>query len=417
MTNLQKLLNASNKVLKEAFASDNTIKLALLKSQCEIQLLLIDALLEDEIKMYAGERYNRNKPYNGRYSRWGNNPSSVYMGEGKVPINVPRLYDKKSKRNKPLETLEQLKSIVPDEKRLMNAMLNGLSSNNYKLVVEQFLTSRGLSRSKVSSRFVEESARLLEEFSTRDLSGEKFVSIFIDGKYFQKSQIVIALGITEDGRKMALGFVQTTTENSIAIKGLLTNLIDRGLRFEEGILFVVDGSRGLHKAIDETFGEYAVFQRCQWHKRENVLSHLNERDKAYFKKKLNKAYSSESYDCAKSELLDIHRELQTINKSAAGSLLEGMEDTLTLHRLCLYEKFGRSFKTTNIIESLNSQIGRYTRNVKNWRTSDQRHRWIAAGLLEAERRMRRVANHDELNVMQEAIKKEIESRKILLSKQ
>ncbi len=409
MTKLQNLLN-ENKSFKEALESDTATKIALLKNNCEMQLILINSILEDEMQQYAGERYNREKPYDGRYSRWGSNPSSVYIGEEKVPINVPRLYDKEAQCHKPIETFEKLKEIVPDEGRLMNGILNGLSTNNYKSVVEHFLSCRGLSRSNVSRRFIEESTKLLKEFMSRDFSEEKFVSIFIDGKYFQKSQIVIALGITEDGRKIALGFVQTTTENSTAIKGLLTNLIDRGLKFEEGILFVIDGSRGLHKAIEETFGEYAVFQRCQWHKRENVLSYLNDKDKEYFKKRLKKAYSSESYAEAKSELMDIYNELLRVNQSAAGSLLEGLEETLTLHRLGLYEKFGQSFKTTNNIESLNSQIGKYTRNVKNWKTSDQRHRWIAVGLLESEKHMRRVNNHYELNIMRTLIKREVQDR-------
>jgi len=398
------------KNLKQIYESDTLTKIALLKNQYEISLILIDEILNDEVRHYTGERYKREKPHNGRYSRWGSNPGSVWIGEEKVNIEVPRIYDKETKRNQSLENYEKLKEIEPDEERLMKAVLYGLSTNDYKAVAEQFLEGRGLSRSKVSQRFIEETTKRLEQFSSRDLSDNNYVAIFIDGKYFYKEQIVIALGITDDGRKVALGFIQTTTENSTSIKQLLSNLIERGLKYEDGLLFVIDGSKGIRKAVEDTFGKYAVIQRCQWHKRENVLSYLNDKDKETYKKKLNKAYNLETYEEVKKELNNTYNELSKINLNAASSLLEGFEETLTLHRLGLNEEFHKSFSTTNIIENLNSQIGKYTRKVKYWKTSDQRQRWIAAGLIEAEQKMHRVVNHQKLNILQEVIKKEVQSK-------
>jgi transposase-like protein len=289
----------------------------------------------------------------------------------------------------------------------MKAMLHGLSTNNYRSVVEQFVESRGLSRSKVSQRFIEESSKRLEEFSNRDLSGNNYVAIFIDGKYFYKEQIVISVGITDDGRKIALGFIQTTTENSTSIRQLLSNLIERGLRYEDGLLFVIDGSKGLYKAVKDTFGNKSVIQRCQWHKRENVVAYLSDKYKEMYRKKLNKAYNAETYEEAMNLLKIIYNELIRINKNAANSLLEGLEETLTLHRLEISEIFKKSFCTTNIIENVNSQIGRYTRNVKFWKTSDQRQRWVAAGLMEAEQKMNKVINHKKLSIMKEKIYNEI----------
>lgn len=396
-----------SKTFDEVLKSDTITKLALLKNQYEISMMLVQEILEDEIRHYAGDRYTHDKPHAGRYSRWGSNPGSVWVGEEKVKIDVPRLYDNESGSNKSLSNYEKLKEIEPDEGRLLKAILYGLSTNDYKGVVEQFVDSRGLSRSKVSQRFVEESGKRLEEFCNRDLSEHKYVAVFIDGKYFYKEQIVIALGITDAGQKVALGFVQTSTEHSLPIKELLANLIERGLTFDDGLLFIVDGSKGLRKAVDDTFGKYAVIQRCQWHKRENVLSYLNEMNKELYKKKLNSAYNAESYEDAKKELMAVYNELININKNAANSLLEGLEETLTLHRLKLIGKFKQSFSTTNVIENLNSQIAKYTRKVKYWKTSDQRLRWVASALMEAEQRMRRVANFSELHILKNVIKNEV----------
>lgn len=401
------LKNGKTKSINDLLESNVATKLALLQNQFEISMILINDILNDEVRQYAGERYNRKKPYNGRYNRWGTNPGSVWLGEEKVRIDVPRIHDNESNCDKSLENYEKLKSIEPDEERLTKAILLGLSTNNYKDVVEQFVESRGLSRSKVSQRFVEESAKKLEEFSNRDLSENNYVAVFIDGKYFYNEQIVIAVGITDDGRKVALGFIQTTTENARSIRQLLANLIERGLKFDDGLLFVIDGSKGLYKAVKETFGNKSVIQRCQWHKRENVLSHLIEKYKVEYKHKMEKAYNAETYEEASSQLKTIHSELCRINITAANSLKEGLEETLTLHRLELHKEFARSFRTTNIIENVNSQIARYTRNVKYWKTSDQRHRWIAAALLMAEQRMNRVFNYEKLNLMKEKIKNEV----------
>lgn len=398
--------NEKSKVFDSLQNADSITKLSLLKNYHEISLMLIQEILDDEIRQYAGERYSHTKPHDGRYSRWGSNPGSVWLGEEKVAIDVPRLYDNEQNCNKSLENYDKLKDIEPDEEKLLKAILYGLSTKDYKEVVEQFVDSRGLSRSHVSKRFVEESAKRLEMFSNRDLSNHRYVAVFIDGKYFYKEQIVIALGITDDGQKVALGFVQTTTENSKSIKELLGNLIERGLSFDDGLLFVLDGSKGLRKAVEETFGKQAVIQRCQWHKRENVLSYLSDKNKEIYKKKIQSAYCKSTYAEAKSELMIIYNELILINKNAAGSLLEGMEETLTLHRLELIEKFRQSFATTNVIENLNSQIAKYTRKVKFWKTSDQRQRWIASALLESEKKMKRVINYGLLHLLQDKIKEE-----------
>lgn len=404
------LNNEKIKYLYQLVESDFETKLTVLKHYLEASYLLVNQILEDEVKSLAGERYSREKPRDGRYSRWGSNPGSVRLGEEKVRIDVPRVYDNELGKNVSLSSYEKVKNIDTDEGRLINGVLCGLSTNDYRGVVEHFSDSIGLSHSSISNRFIEESSKALKEFHERDISQYNIVALFIDGKYLAKEQIVIVLGITDSGDKIALDFIQTTTENSTSIRQLLSSLVGRGLKYEEGLLCVVDGSKGLYKAIDEVFGKYAVVQRCQWHKRENVLSYLNEIDKERYKKKLNKAYRAESYDDAKLQLEAIRKELEQINQSAANSLSEGLEETLTLHRLGLNETFGKSFSTTNVIENVNSQIKKYTNKVKYWKTSDQRHRWIVMSLLRAEQRMRKVDNYQKLSEMKKAISEEVKRR-------
>lgn len=398
------------KTISQLLSEDTTSKLALAKHYLELNLLLVNELLEDEVRSLAGERYSRDKPHEGRYSRWGSNPGSVRVGEEKVNISVPRVYDQESGENVSLNSYMELRATEADEYRLMKGMLHGLSTNDYGKVVRSFADSFGLSRSSVSNRFIEQSKEAVKEFNERDLSMNNFIALYIDGKYLAKEQMVIALGVTDQGDKLPLGLIQTHTENSRSIKQLLTDLIARGFRYEDGLLCVIDGAKGLRKAVEEVFGKNAIVQRCQWHKRENVLSYLKESDKNTYKRKLNKAYSTEDYQEARYQLEDIIEELRHINIYASNSLKEGLEETLTIHRLGLKADFGRSFSTTNIIENLNSQLVKYIGRVKYWKNSDQRQRWVASALLEIEQKMRKVDNFKKLQNFVDVIKKEINKR-------
>ena len=172
------------------------------------------------------------------------------------------------------------------------------------------------------------------------------------------------MGVTESGYKKVLCFTQATTERAEPVAELLRDLIGRGLGFEEGILCVIDGSEGLRKAIGEVFGDRAEVQRCQWHKRKNVVSYLPKADQKTWRSRLQRAYQESTYETAKQQLTDLHAELQQINRRAARSLQEGLEYTLTLHRLGLFDELGKSLKTTNCIESLMGDVEEYTRDVK-----------------------------------------------------
>jgi transposase-like protein len=278
-------------------------------------------------------------------------------------------------------------------------------------VAGAFVDGFGLSQASVSRSFQERSRKALEAFEQRSLAKEDFIALWIDGKYLAGVQVVICLGLTMDGRKLPLGFVETTSENSEAIKGLFQILIGREFGFQQGLLCVIDGSKGLFKAVQEVFGEYAEVQRCQWHKRENVVSYLTEKDQPVYRRRLQQAYQKPTYEEAKAGLMAIKEELERLNRSAANILAEGLEETLTLHRLGLFEQLGKSLKTTNCIENLNSQLGKYIGRVKRWMDSDQRQRWVDMAILEVEAKMRRIDHPEHLALLRKALQQNTEQKR------
>jgi len=244
------------------------------------------------------------------------------------------------------------------------------------------------------------------------LEGHEIVVLILDGKTFGSDEMVVALGVTVEGKKIPLGFIQTGTENERVCREMLEGLLERGLKTEQGLLCVIDGAKGLRKAVYEVFGVRALVQRCQWHKRENVVSYLPKGIQASWRRKLQEAYEEPTYERAKEKLLKIRKELQLINRSAVNSLDEGFEETLTLHRLGLFQELGISFKTTNCIESLMALIGEKTNKVDYWRNSDQKHRWLAAALLDIAPRLRRIKSYRYLPQLRKALQKEIEKGRL-----
>jgi putative transposase len=397
----------SNKIRREKLdwlLSQNVdMMLELFKNHIEMSKILSNEIMEAEVEELSGDRYSHDKPNNGRYSRWGSNPGSIRMGSEKVPVIVPRVYDNKEKKNKPLEKYRELKQQNEPSEEVMNKIILGLSQRDYERVSKDFADSFGLSQSSVSRMFIESSSKALEEFEKRDISGKDIVVLFIDGKSLAKEEILICLGITIKGDKVVLGFAQSNTENSRAIKQLLRQIINRGLDYSKGILIVSDGSKAIKKAINDVFGKFYLHQRCQWHKREDVISYLSLEKQEEYRRRLQVAYREPKYIKAKEMLLEIMKELKEINISAARSLEEGLEETLTLHKLGLIEKLGTSLGTANCIESLNSQVGRYLKKITRWKNSNQIYRWVAAGLMESERRMRKIMNFKSLANLREIL--------------
>ena len=252
--------------------------------------------------------------------------------------------------------------------------------------------------------FVKVCKKKLLELQERDLSVFDFVAIFIDGKCFGENEIVIAVGLTMTGEKIVLGFVETSTENSRVCSRFVNSLTERGLSTEHEMLVIVDGSKGLRKGLKDALGGKAIIQRCQWHKRENVVAHLEGPKKERFRRKLREAYRQPTEAKMRKALEKIGQELQPINESAWNSLQEGLEETLTVSKLGIADTLAQSLRTTNCIENINALLGGYTDRVDHWKTSNQRQRWVAAALLEIEPNLKRVFGHRHLGALRQALK-------------
>lgn len=327
-----------------------------------------------------------------------------------MPVQIPRIRESSSGKCIPLPGLENLRNLAQPSEEVLKKVLHGISTRDYEKVTAHLAESFGLSSSQVSREFKEQSQEAFKHFCERTYEDHNFVALLIDGKYLASEQMVVALGVTDKGIKIPVGFIQTSSENSRAIGQLLKQIIEKKFSFKDGLLVVIDGSKGIYKAVQDVFGKKAVVQRCQWHKRENVLSYLSDRDKSNYKTKIQNAYREPDYNKAKSTLMNIHQDLLKINQNAANSLLEGMEETLTLHKLKVAQIFTRSLGTTNCIENINSQMAKYLRNVKHWSSSNQRQRWVAAALLELENNLNKIHNFKHLNKLQEAIKNHLSKK-------
>ena len=362
-------------------------RMTLIQQLIPIGLMAVEEALQEEVEALAGMRYSRD---NNPNKRWGANDGSVYLGHRKHSLRVPRVRNKASRKEVPLKSYRALQSKQGVDDQTLAQVSNGMSARKFEKAAIQIPNAFGIQKSTVSRKFIKASAKKLKTFQDRDLSSHDIIVIFMDGKSFAENEMIIALGVTLSGQKIVLGVIESSTENGKVCRDFLLQLQERGLKSEEKILFVMDGSKGLRKGIQAVFGKQAIIQRCQWHKRENVVAYLPKSEQSRFRKKLQKAYEQTSYGQAKQKLLAIRKELQLINESAVRSLDEGLEETLTLHHLRLFEQLGTSLKTTNCIESLNSQLEQYTKRVSYWKNSNQRQRWVATALLEIEPSLRKI---------------------------
>jgi len=251
-------------------------------------------------------------------------------------------------------------------------------------------------KSAVSENFIEASREKLRELMERPLGDLNLCAVLIDGTPFRDRQLIVALGIGQDGRKTVLGLREGATENATVVSELLADLASRGLDFTVPRLYVLDGSKALAAAVRRHAGEAAFIQRCQVHKRRNVIDHLPEEHKPAVKKKLQNAYAMTEYADARRALERLHRELMELNPSAARSLEEGMEETLTVHRLRVPPKLRRTLASTNVIESAFSIVETVCRNVKRWRAGDHVERWVGSGLVVAERQFHKIRGYREI---------------------
>lgn len=370
-------------------------------------LMHVQEVLRREVETLAGARYGR-QAGGKEHVRFGSNPGSVRLAGQRVGIRVPRVRDQRTSLEVPLESYRALREQGEAvHEKLLKRVLYGISCRDYEAAAEALPGAIGLSSSTVSRQFVEASAQQLKQFQERDLSQEDFVALWLDGKAFAEDTMVIALGLTLDGRKVPLGFVQAGTENASVLSVFLRELLQRGLKSDGGLLVVIDGGKGLRAAVREVFGRRALVQRCQWHKRENVVAYLPQGEQAALRRRLQQAYQKPTYRQARAALDSILKDLRKRNLSAAASLEEGLEETLTLHRLGVFAQLGISLKTTNCLESIMSQVERRCGKVSHWKNSSQKQRWLSASLLDIEPRLRRIRGHRHLPQLRQALKKEL----------
>jgi putative transposase len=380
-------------------------RVELIRALIPLGLAEVGRILDQEVEALAGPRHGRKEEGGGRY-RHGSNPGSIRLGGQRHPVRVPRVRDAAGEVK--LVTYAQLQGAngAVDEGLLQRVLL-GISCRDYEAAAEAVPGAIGLSKSQVSREFKKASAEKLKAFQERDLSAYDVVALFLDGKTFADDTMVIALGVTIEGDKVFLGFVQTETENTAVIASFLGSLKDRGLDLSAGALVVVDGAKGLRSGALKAFHGQVLIQRCQWHKRENITSHLPKTEQSRWRQRLQRAYERPNYKEAHRELKKIRAELDELNQSAVASLDEGFEETLTLHRLGLFAKVGRSLKTTNVLESVNAQAEQRCGRVDHWKNSNQKHRWLATALLNIEPRLRRLLGYRHLHALRTAIQNEL----------
>jgi len=353
----------------------------------EAGLALMSLVMEEEVRHLAGERHQQHQ--GRRAHRWGREEGYCVIDGQKVPIQKTRLRTK-DKREQRLGSYELFQRSGPLQQRVWDKMMRGLSTRNYGAVVKEFSNAYGIEKSAVSENFIEASREKVKQLMERPLGELRLCAVLIDGTPFKDRQMIVALGIGCDGRKTVLGLREGSTENTTVVGALLSDLLERGLDFSTPRLYVLDGGKALQAAVRRHAGETAFIQRCQVHKKRNVVDHLPEEHKADVRRKLQNAYAMVDYADAKRALERLHHELMHLNPSAARSLEEGLEETLTVHKLRMPDQLRRTLSCTNVVESTFSIVETVCRNVKRWREGDQIERWVGSGLLVAEQQFRKV---------------------------
>ena len=359
----------------------------------ETGLALMQTVMEEEVRHLAGERHQQHE--GRRAHRWGKEEGYCVVDGQKVPIQKTRLRTK-DKREQRLGSYELFQRSGPMQAGVWDKMMRGLSTRNYGAVVKDFHNAYGVEKSAVSENFIEASREKVKQLMERPLGELRLCAVLIDGTPFKDRQMIAALGIGCDGTKTVLGIREGATENTAVVSSLLSELGERGLDFSTPRLYVLDGGKALAAAVRKHAGEAAFIQRCQVHKKRNVVDHVPDEHKADVKRKLQNAYAMAEYADAKRALDRLHRELMELNPSAARSLEEGMEETLTVHKLRVPDQLRRTLCCTNVIESAFSIVETVCRNVKRWRDGDHIERWVGSGLLVAERQFRKVIGHRQI---------------------
>jgi transposase-like protein len=358
-------------------------------------LKVLQAMLEDDRTAICGQRYQHQVARQA--SRAGTVPSEVVLGGRKVALRRPRV--RANGEEVPLPTFQIMAREDPLNRRVVEQMLMGVATRQYARSLEPLPTtmvSRGTSKSAVSRRFVAKTKSQLAAWRSTALDALDLVALLIDGVHIGEHCIVVALGIDKTGTKHALGLWDGSTENAAVCQSLLADLQSRGLRTDRSLLVILDGSKALHKAVTQTFGAAALMHRCHVHKLRNILEHLPEGQRPWVRAIVARAYKQTEVATARRLLQDLARRLEDRYPSAAASVREGLDETLTVIALGLSDRLRQSLATTNAIESLISRSRHVKRNVKRWRGGQMVLRWTAAAVLEAVKGFRRLKGHKDM---------------------
>ena len=367
-------------------------------------------MLEEDAMALAGSPHARAADKPGY--RWGRTKGSVGFHGGKVEMERPRVRSKTTGKELPLPSWKEATEGGWLEQWAMSLMLMNVATRKVGRAVrlpEAGVPSEpgsGLSKSAVSRRFKALTQARLEEWMASDLSGLDLLVIQIDGLHMDDNLLMLgAVGVDADGRKHPLGVVEGATENAATVQALLDNLIDRGLDPAVCRLFIVDGAKALTKAIRRTFGADIPIQRCQVHKARNITERLDPKLHAAVRRALRQAWEMDDADKAERLLRNLARRMELEAPGVSKSILEGLDEILTVVRLGLPLDLRRSLASTNIIESMNAVIRQVCRNVKRWRDAKMALRWTAAGMLEAAKGFRRLKAHKQLPILKAALLK------------
>lgn len=367
----------------------------------DTELELLTLIMGDEIKWLAQEH---------GMMPWGTAPGSVIVHGQKVPVARPRVRD--GAKEAKLGSYELFRRDDEMQRRVWDRVIRGLSMRNHDPIIRESQPSFGISKSAISDRFKVASGQRAQDLRKRDLSKLRLCALMVDGVEFRKELFVVALGIDKTGTKTILGYHQGATENRQICDRLMEGIAARGLDLRQGMLAVLDGGPALAGSIRKYCGDKVLVQRCQQHKQRNISEHFAEDQRPYWEKKLSDAYDLFGHDEAKQALQKIHRELMGVNPSAARSLEEGLEETLTVHKLNMPAPLRKTLRTTNPIESIFDTVRTACRNVKRWRPGDQRERWICSGLLFAESKFRRIDGYRELPRFMDILDARFDSSKV-----
>jgi putative transposase len=374
-----------------------------------VGLGVLSELLEEEVSGLVGPKGKWNLARTG--VRHGHEDGEVTLGGRRVEVRRPRVRTADGSAEVQLSTYEHFADRDPLARVVLERMLAGVSTRRYRRTQEPVgedveTKARSTSKSAVSRTFVERTREALGELMSRQLSDLRLAVMMLDGLELKGRMMIVALGITTEGVKIPLGLWEGSTENATVATALLSDLVERGLDPEQGMLFVIDGSKALRKAVRSVFGEVPV-QRCLWHKERNVTQHLPERDRPPIKARMRRAWRETDYPRALEQLTRLADELERTHPGAAGSLREGMEETLTVIRLGITGKLRRTLESTNPCESMIDTVRTTQRNVKHWSSGEMGLRWTAAAMLEAEKQFLKVIGYTQLPQLAIAIERRL----------